>query len=305
MHTRFLGTLLVAVAALALAPALSAQRGQQRSGAPREVKPTPRMPDGKADLRGVYAHRGAVRFFSERTEEMERNRQEAAVTTAEAAMRPEAMEKYRVQLQAGKVRSIERDVYDPTIKACAPAGPSRTIARGSAFEIMQFPNRVVLRYEYDHWVRDVWMDGRGHPKDQPTTWMGHSIGWWEGDTLVVETVGMNDLTTLDSPGTPHSESLRFVERYTRVNSDTLEIGTLFDDPVIFTKPIEGIKMTWRLVPNGEISEWVACDDHIPDILQSDVCEITGAWEYEAYCVRREKGLPVESPRESGPPAPGY
>ncbi|MGH9782980.1 MAG: hypothetical protein ACRD88_02240, partial [Terriglobia bacterium] len=106
MQNRFLGTLLAAGVALAFAPALSAQGGQQpggqrgrpQGGAPREVRPTPRMPDGKPDLRGVWSHRGAVRFFSERTEEMERFRREAEMTTAEAAMRPEAMAKYGVQL---------------------------------------------------------------------------------------------------------------------------------------------------------------------------------------------------------------
>lgn len=64
-------------------------------------------------------------------------------------------------------------------------------------------------------------------------------------------------------------------------------------------------MTWRLNPNGEIGEGVSCDDRIRILLETDVCKITGGWEYEAYCLRREKGLPRESLSAPGAPASGY
>ena len=307
MRHWFIGPMCAVIGVLAFVPLLAAQGAAQgrarRAATPAEVKPTPRLADGKPDLSGVWSSprdAGAASFFSQRTEDQIRNRQEVRVTTAEEAMRPEAREKYKAQLQAGKVRTIERDLYDPSIRACAPLGPTRMIQQGRPFEIINIPNRVFIRYEWDHWPRDVWMDGREHPKDMPATWMGHSTGRWDGDTLVVDTVGFNDITFLDSPGHPHSEALHLIERYTRVNQDTLEVQITFDDPQVYTKPLAGNTMTFRLMPGGQIEEWVTCDDRIRTVLETDPCKISGAWEFEAYCKRREAGLPTKIEGAGGP-----
>ena len=297
MRNRILGSVLAGVAVLAFAPVLSAQEApagqralggrQQRAAAPAEAKPAPRLPDGKPDLSGIWFRSGAVnRYFDNR---------EGNVTTAEEAMRPEARAKYKDQLAAGKIRTIERDLYDPYVKACAPVGITRLIAEGGGagrpFEIIPLPKRILFHYEWGHMPRTIWMDGRDHPKDMPPTWMGYSTGKWDGDTLVVDTVGFNDLTWLDTWGTPHSESLHMVERYRRVNYDTVEVQVTFEDPEIYTKPLVGNTMTLRLIPNGEIQEWVVCDDRIRLVLETDVCKITGAWEFEAYCKRRGQDYP--------------
>jgi len=223
-------------------------------------------------------------------------------------MRPEARAKYKDQLAAGKVRVIERDLYDPYIIACAPVGITRLMAEGGGagrpFEMIHLPNRLFFHYEWDHWPRDVWMDGRQHRQDAPPTWMGHSTGKWDGDTLVVDTVGFNDLTWLDTNGRPHSESLHMVERYRRLNFDTMEVQITFEDPEIYTKPLVGNTMTLRRMPNFEFTEWVTCDDRIRLVLETDVCKASAAWEFEAYCLRREKGLPTNVPA-AGPAPPGY
>jgi hypothetical protein len=295
MRNRLLGSMVAIVALLAGASSLSAQGPGQQGRAPAEVKPAPRLPDGKPDLSGVWTVRGDNRIFGTRQGGTGR---EQAVTPAEEALKPEVREKYRAQLQAGKLRTIERDNFDPAIRACAPFGTSRMIQQGRPFEIFQIPGRVIFRYEQEHWVRNIWMDGRGHPQDLIPTWMGHSIGRWDGDTLVVDTAGFNDLTWLDSPGHPHSESLRLEQRYTRVNHDTMEIQLTVHDPEIYTKPLVSNKLTYRLIPNGEITEWVNCEDRLNMHMEMDVCEITGAWEYEAYCKKRETGAPA-SGRPSG------
>jgi hypothetical protein len=136
------------------------------------------------------------------------------------------------------------------------------------------------------------MDGRGHPTDSDPTWMGHSIGRWDGDTLVVDTVGINDQSWLDGFGHPHSEALHVVERFRRVNHDTLEVSLVYEDPKVYTKPWIG-KVTFHLNPdpNGELIEWVNCEDRINRLLKSDPCK-QGAWELEAACKEREK-LPSE------------
>jgi len=294
--------ILAALAGLLFSPVLVAQ---EQGDAP---KPAPRLPDGKPDLSGVWtiAPGSPRRHFSAVDGSKRQGRVEAGETTAEALMRPEAREKYKDRLAAGKVRTIERDLYDPTIKACAPMGFMRLIQQGRPVEIIHLPSRLFFRYEVDHFPRDIWMDGRSHPDPAIAlpTWMGHSIGRWDGDTLVVDSVGFNDMTVLDSPGHPHSDALHTIERYTRVSYDRLEIQVTFDDPEIYTKPIAGNTLIYHLIPNGEIVEWVSCDDRIRSLLEMDVCKIKEAWEFEAACRRREEGRGAEG-YGADAPRPGY
>lgn len=152
-----------------------------------------------------------------------------------------------------------RDELDPVITSCAPAGPSRIFSFPRPFEIVQVPGRVLLLYEWDHWVRQVWTDGRPHPKDPDPSWMGHAIGRWDGDTLVVDTVGLNDKTWIDSIGYPHTEALHIVERYRRVKPDELEITFRFEDPKAYTKPWTA-RTVFALKPDWEISEMVNCEN---------------------------------------------
>lgn len=126
------------------------------------------------------------------------------------------------------------------------------------FEIIQGPNRVLLMYEYDHWVRRISMNEQ-HPKDLELTWMGHSIGKWEGDTLVVDTVGMHDDSWLDQAGHERTTNLHIVERFRRVKHDTLEVEITIEDPALYTKPWTR-KMTYELRPDYQIEEQVFCDD---------------------------------------------
>lgn len=301
MANRIAGLILVALAGLIFSPVLFAQ--QQGDAA----KPVPRLPNGKPDLSGVWtqARESPGRHFSAVDGGGRQGRVEAGETSAEALLRPEAREKYKEQLAAGKIRTIRRDLYDPTIKACAPLGFPRLIQQGRPVEIINLPNRFFFRYEVDHFPRDIWMDGRSHPDPAIAlpTWMGHSTGRWDGDTLVVDSVGFNDLTYLDSPLHPHSESLHTMERYTRVSYDRLEIQVTFDDPEIYTRPVAGNTLIYRLIPNGEIVEWVSCDDRIRSLLDMDVCKIKEAWEFEAACKNRAEGTGTDYGAEA--PKRGY
>ena len=121
---------------------------------------------------------------------------------------------------------------------------------------------MLLLFEYDHWVRRIYLDAKGHPDGYPITWMGHSIGKYDGGTLVVDTVGMNDKTWLDSVGHPHSDALHLVERYRRLTHDTLEIQFLFDDPKTYTKPWTGKKILQLMPPGYRVMEHIACEDYL-------------------------------------------
>lgn len=184
----------------------------------------------------------------------------------ETPLQPWAMEKYKAnrvgrpdatQFALHATEQFGQDAVDP-LTYCFPLGVPRVMIVGP-FEIMQQPKQVVLLFEYNHAVRRIYTDGRGHPDGWPFGWMGHSTGKWDGNTLVVDTVGRNDKSWLDDAGTPHSDALHVVERIRRVNQDTLEIEFLFDDPKAFTKPW-GATVVYRLLPNAEILDSVPCED---------------------------------------------
>jgi hypothetical protein len=102
-------------------------------------------------------------------------------------------------------------------------------------EILQTPSQVTLLYARDHQIRRIDL-GRGHAVAPASAWYGDSVGHYEGDTLVVDTIGMNDKTLVDRYGTPHSQQLHTIERYRRVADGVLEAGVFVDDPAVFTTP---------------------------------------------------------------------
>jgi hypothetical protein len=152
-----------------------------------------------------------------------------------------------------------RDELDPVITSCAPVGMPRIMLFPRAFEVIQIPGRVLMLFEWDHIVRQIYTGGQKQPEDPDPIWMGYSTGRWEGDTLVVDTIGLTDETWLDSVGHPHSEALHVVERMRRVSADRLEIDFTFDDPKAYTKPWTG-KMAYQRMEGWEIIEHFACEN---------------------------------------------
>ncbi|MBV9505988.1 MAG: hypothetical protein JO323_13385 [Acidobacteriia bacterium] len=132
---------------------------------------------------------------------------------------------------------------------CLPPGIPRMMNTPFPMQIYQLPDRILQVYEGGaHMWRIIYMDGRAHPKppELNPTYLGHSIGRWEGDTLVVDVVGFNDRTWLDAAGHPHTEKLHVIERYTRLDENTLHYQATIDDPGAYTKPwTVGWKISWQ------------------------------------------------------------
>jgi len=123
-----------------------------------------------------------------------------------------------------------------TERRCLPPGVPRIALIPRPFEIVQAANRILFIYEGGgHVWRQVWMDGRAHPKDPNPDWLGDSIGRWEGDTLVVDSVGFNDVTWLDDAGHPHTEQLHVIEKYTRTTAAAMKYEFVIDDPGAYTR----------------------------------------------------------------------
>jgi hypothetical protein len=166
-------------------------------------------------------------------------------TVEEPQMLPWAEEKYKAAREGVPERiPFGREDVNPWFSACMPMGPSWLILSPFiAVELRQFPDMVLLFFsgsagEGDHTVRRVYLDGRGHPANLQPTSMGQSIGRYDGDALVVDTIGINGERWIDEQGHPHSDALHLVERIRRVNQKNLEVEVTIDDPKAY-------KNSWR------------------------------------------------------------
>ena len=123
------------------------------------------------------------------------------------------------------------------------------------FKIVQTPNLTLVLYEIFVNYRQIHTDGRSLPVERHPAWFGYSVGRWEQDTFVVETVGINDRTWLDDSGYPHSDVLKITERMQRLDFGRMEIEFTFDDPKAYTKPWT-VKVPFELMPDTELLEYV-------------------------------------------------
>jgi hypothetical protein len=181
-----------------------------------------------------------------------------ALTPKEPPMKPWAEAKFQ-GVKPGYGPRATSDSQDP-ILSCFPPGVPRIMLLPFPMRIVQIPGEVIMIFEYDHFIRQIYTDRREHPKNLDLTWMGDSIGSWEEDTLVVDTVGLNDKTWLDQVGHPHSDALHVVERIRRVDHNTLEDDITIDDAKAYTRPWTG-QQVFTLKPRWNITEYV-CEDNV-------------------------------------------
>jgi len=127
------------------------------------------------------------------------------------------------------------------------------------YKFVQTPTLFLQLTEDQPSFRQLFLDGRSHPKDLDPTWKGHSIGKWEGDTLVIDTIGFNDKSWLPD-ALPHTEMLRVVERYRRPDLAHLLVDVTIEDPGTLTKPWN-LHMTWELAPGEELIEYVCAENN--------------------------------------------
>jgi len=129
----------------------------------------------------------------------------------------------------------------------------RSIFAFRPVEFVTLPNRIIQFFEWNHVWRRIWTDGRKLPTDPDLTWYGYSVGHWEGDTLVVDTIGLDDRIWLDQYGDPFTSDMKVQERWRRVNN-TLELNMTITDPATYTKPWVSDKIIWTSRPNQDLRE---------------------------------------------------
>jgi hypothetical protein len=207
--------------------------------------PAPRLPDGTPDLSGVWVGGGPVGDI-----------RDGLVPGEELVLLPEAAALMKSRMAADDPEAL-----------CLPTGVPRVAPY--PWRIVQTPaygeaTHLYFLFEGNiHSYRQIFMDGREHPDDLEATWYGHSVGHWEGDTLVIETVGFNDLFWFDFAGHPHSTELKTIERYTRTSMGELENVTTVVDPGAYAKPFT-IRHTATLRPGWELMEYI-CNENNQDV----------------------------------------
>jgi hypothetical protein len=248
----FLSGLIVVVSWLAVVAAQGQGAGGQPTGPlgvvnalgqefrlpPAPTGPPPRLPDGTINLGdGIWVN---VKPYT-------------VAAPAEGLLLP-----------AAKALMESRKTPDDPNNWCLPMAVGRYTPYPFRF-IQNYthtkPTHLYIFYELMRSIRQVFMDGRKHPPDLDPTWLGHSIGWYENDTLVIDTVGFNDKAWLDGRGTPHTDQLHTVERWTRVDMGHLVTETVFDDPGTFSRPVT-IKYESTLRPvTDDVMEYVCQENN--------------------------------------------
>ena len=219
----------ITLAALLSAPALAQWSNFKTSGIPRSADgkanlsaPAPRTADGKPDFSGIWqaGRAGAAGQYG-----YDYN---VAQTLPAGGLTPWA--------QAVRQQRVQDFRKDSPLAHCLPVSVPFLNFRGLS-RMVQTPGVIVILYESPNSPhRTVFMDGRELPRDPNPTWLGYSVGHWEGDTLVVNSAGFNDKGWLDVGGNPQTESLRLTERFRRPDFGHLQLEVTFDDPKTFTKP---------------------------------------------------------------------
>ena len=242
-----MGIALAAVTLVALAATAEAQwmklptPGIPRhpDGTPNLNAPPPRTADGKPDLSGIWRTPTGKYLYN------------LAADGVEVLMQPWAERLYKERL--------ENHGRDRPSAACLPHSVTDFDAHLTPRRIVQTPELVVMLFESYHSFRQIPTDGRALPIEPEPAWFGYSVGKWEGDTLVVDTIGNHEKTWLDDSGHPHSDALRIIERFRRTAFGRMDVQITIDDPKAYVKPLK-YTLKASLVPDEDLLEYFCAEN---------------------------------------------
>ena len=271
----------VSILLLACAAALGQANGQlgssgqigQRQQA-TAARPAPRLPDGRISLGPYPGEIGMWLPFNGGRERLVNPDNITAEAAVQFAGRPKVSE-VPFQPWAKEVYTFRRANQLEPHTRCKPSGGPREFLTPYGIEFVDIPGTqriLIMDQGGPHTFRTIYMDVREHPRDLMPTYYGHSIGRWEGDTLVVDTRGFNESFWFDRSGLPHTEQLHIIERFTRLDSKTIKYEATIDDPGAYTRSWSGgFLLGWD--PGQELFEYVCQDNNLAHEL------MVGAQEY--------------------------
>ena len=231
-------------------------------GKPNFSAPAPRSSDGHPDLSGIWQLRRRCLADPFNPCSVDVGGQEFGDIGASI---PGGLPYQPWAAELVKKRTADLGKDDP-VAWCRPAGAVRLLTYPLYRKILQMPGVTVILSERDVTYRQVFTDGRPLPEDPEPSWNGYSVGKWQGDTLVVETVGLRDGTWLDRHGSPLTEAARMTEKFRRANFGTLDIEVTINDPKAYTKPWT-ITLHQALVPDTELLDYY-CNENEKDTVHA-------------------------------------
>jgi hypothetical protein len=245
----------------------SAQTPARRAAPAGTNSAFPRTADGKPDLTGVWqsgsTQRGSWEEANGGLGVGGTGQNPNAPVVLSSNDRPAGREgaPYQPWAAAKVLEAYNRRGIDDPTSLCLPAGLPRTAMLGLfPTQIVQTPKMIVILYEYMNVYRVIPLNAK-HPDDLLPSYMGDSVGHWEGDTLVVDVIGFNDKTWLAGTGTFHSEALHLTERYTRVNKDRIDYEVKMEDPNVLTKPWT-LTSSLMLREGSRLEEYICAENNI-------------------------------------------
>ena len=216
-------------------------------GRPNLKAPPPKADDGKPDLSGIWVRVRGISAPRENPAGLPGRLDHFLPKGAVIPLLPAAAALYEQRSQnLGKGRPSER---------CLPHGIPDAMLYGGPMKIVQNRRLTLILFEEFNHYRQLFTDGRAFPQDPQPTWFGYSVGRWDGDTFVVDTMGFNDQTWMDDSGLPHSDALRTTERFHRPDFGHLNLQLTFDDPRNYAKPWS-VSLAFDLMPDTELIEHI-------------------------------------------------
>ena len=223
-------------------------------GTPDLTAPAPKMPDGKPDFSGLWRPGKRMPCKTSSGQSVECNTELGGGPLGRnlGAELPGGLPYQPWAADLRKVRSAENSVDDPHVR-CLPDNPPRAWQLPHLTKAIHTQKLLVLLYEINAMYRQIFIDGRPMPDDPNPAWNGYSTAKWDGDALVVQTVGFRDALWIDTGGSPMSDAAKMTERIRRPNFGTLEIDITIDDPKTYTRPFT-VKSTQTIMLDTELMD---------------------------------------------------
>ena len=221
--------------------------------------PAPRTADGKPDFTGIWNYAGVLGFRGGPPPPPVGTPPQATFWNIEAGIKEGLpFRPWAAELRKQRMDANSKDNPDA---ACLPIGYMQSHTHSQPRKMIQTPDLIVILYEANGGVREIFLDGRpAPPADAEPFWWGYSRGHWDGDTLVVESTHFKDGGWLDVNGAPLTDQGRIIERFRRPNVGTLEIDVTIDDPKAYTRPWT-VRVNQRLLPDTSLIEFVCQENN--------------------------------------------